>query len=122
MEFCIQRHTAWRVGNERFYSLVSCLSASDKPKSVTVCESKKATITCKKGKKIEIVQANYGRLNKRTCRKSPVTNCRAAKSLALVQSTCHKKARCVLRASNNVFGDPCKGVAKYLLVKYKCGQ
>ncbi|KAJ7393770.1 kti12, chromatin associated [Desmophyllum pertusum] len=102
--------------------MIRKVTKEDKPKSVTVCESKKATITCKKGKKIEIVQANYGRLNKRTCRKSPVTNCRAAKSLALVQSTCHKKARCVLRASNNVFGDPCKGVAKYLLVKYKCGQ
>ena len=95
---------------------------SEKPTSVVICEHKKANITCKEGEKINIVQANYGRLNERACTKSPIssTNCRATKSLAIVQSTCHKKASCALHASNKVFGDPCKGILKYLLVKYKC--
>lgn len=87
-----------------------------------ICERMKATLACKKGKKISIVGANYGRLNKNACTKSPIltTNCRATKSLALVKSACHKKTSCVLHANNSVFGDPCKGIFKYLLVKYKC--
>jgi len=104
--------------------ILICLwfSISEKPESVVICEYKTANISCKKGEKINIVQANYGRLDKRACTKSPIpsTNCRAAKSLAIVQSTCHKKASCALHASNKVFGDPCRGILKYLLVKYKC--
>ena len=92
----------------------------DKPKSVTICETKKTTITCKKGKKMNILHANYGRLNKNTCGKSTVTNCRASTSLGFVQKTCKGKVSCALHASNSVFGDPCRGVRKYLTVKYKC--
>lgn len=92
----------------------------DKPRSVTICEHKKTTVTCKKGKKMNIVHANYGRLNKNTCGKSSVTNCRAATSLGIVQKTCKGKVSCALHASNSVFGDPCRGVKKYLIVKYKC--
>ncbi|XP_020615530.1 uncharacterized protein LOC110053617 [Orbicella faveolata] len=102
--------------------MIRKVANEEKPRSIVICEHKKANITCKKGEKINIVQANYGRLNKRACTKSPIrsTNCRAAKSLAVVKSTCHKKASCALHASNKVFGDPCKGIVKYLLVKYKC--
>lgn len=92
----------------------------DKPKSVTICETKKTTITCKKGKKMNILHANYGRLNKNTCGKSTVTNCRASTSLGIVQKTCKGKVSCALHASKSVFGDPCRGVRKYLTVKYKC--
>lgn len=101
---------------------MTALFTLDKPKTFTICENKKATLSCKNGKKISILQANYGRLNKRTCKKAPMlsTKCKAAKSVALVRSTCHGKARCVLHASNKVFGDPCGGTTKYLLVKYKC--
>ena len=94
----------------------------DKPKSLTICENKKATLTCKKGKKIKILEANYGRLNKRACKKAPMrtTNCKAAKSVALVRKRCHGKTKCALSANNKVFGDPCGGTTKYLLVKYEC--
>lgn len=102
--------------------MIGKIANEEKPRSVVICEHKTANITCKKGEKINIVQANYGRLNEQACTKSPIrsTNCRATKSLAIVQSTCHKKASCALHASNKVFGDPCKGIFKYLLVKYKC--
>lgn len=92
----------------------------DRPRSVTICEHKNTTVSCKKGKKINIVDANYGRLNRNTCGKSSVTNCRAATSLGIVQKTCKEKVSCKLHASNSVFGDPCRGVGKYLILKYKC--
>lgn len=109
-------------GNFDLSVILFYVNVSEKPRSVVICEHKTANITCKKGEKINIVQANYGRLNEQACTKAPIrsTNCRATKSLAIVQSTCHKKASCALHASNKVFGDPCKGIFKYLLVKYKC--
>ena len=125
-DFCAKNVEMWRfLFWYEWLQLLSCFSFSpDKSKSVTICEGKKATLTCKKGRKISIVKANYGRLNKRTCNKGPIrsTNCKAAKSVALVRNTCHGKARCVLSASNSVFGDPCGGTYKYLAVKYKCGR
>ena len=119
----LDKRKGWSVEGTNFDPfVVFYVYVSEKPRSVVICEHKKASITCKEGKKINIVQANYGRLNKRACTKSPIrsTNCRATKSLAIVQSTCHQKASCALHASNKVFGDPCKGIFKYLLVKYKC--
>lgn len=94
----------------------------EKPKSLTICEGGKATLTCKRGKKINILKANYGRLNKRVCKDKNMSNtkCKAAKSMVVVRKTCHRKTGCVLRANNGVFGEPCAGTFKYLLVKYKC--
>lgn len=94
----------------------------EKPKSLTVCEGKKATLTCKRGRKIKIVKANYGRLNKRVCKRKNVSNtkCKAAKSMTVVRKACDRKTSCVLHANNGVYGDPCKGTDKYLVVKFKC--
>ncbi|XP_068743673.1 uncharacterized protein [Montipora capricornis] len=91
-------------------------------KSITICEGKTANLTCKDGQKIRIKQANYGRQNKQVCNTGPIltTNCKAGKSLGIVQKACHGKARCVLSANNSVFGDPCIGTYKYLAVQYSC--
>lgn len=92
--------------------------------SITICESKAAKVACKAGQKMKIVQARYGRSNKRTCKGGPIrtTKCKATKSLAIVRKYCHEKASCVLRANNSVFGDPCVGTYKYLTVKYRCSK
>lgn len=105
--------------------------ASDKPRikphnlsSFTICEGRAAKLTCKAGRKMKIVQARYGRSNKRTCKGGPIrtTKCKATKSLAIVRKYCQRKASCVLRANNSVFGDPCFGTYKYLKVKYRCSK
>ncbi|XP_074615413.1 L-rhamnose-binding lectin ELEL-1-like isoform X2 [Acropora palmata] len=92
--------------------------------SFTICEGRAAKLACKAGQKMKIVQARYGRSNKRTCKGGPIrtTKCKATKSLAIVRKYCHGKASCVLRANNSVFGDPCFGTYKYLAVKYRCSK
>jgi len=94
----------------------------EKPKSLTIREYRKATLTCKRGRKINILKANYGRLNKRVCKDILMynTNCKAVNSTAVVRKACDRNTSCVLHANNGVYGDPCKGTDKYLVVKYKC--
>ena len=115
------RNTRRRIVISPHCFFFSFLSAG-KPLSVAICEGGNKTISCKTGAKLVILEAMYGRLNSKTCNSSSIhsTNCSAAKSLAIVQSTCHGEASCVLHASNSVFGDPCRLTGKYLLVKYKC--
>ncbi|XP_068741663.1 L-rhamnose-binding lectin CSL1-like [Montipora capricornis] len=95
---------------------------SDKPKFIIICEGKTAHLTCTDGQNIRIEQANYGRQDKQICNTGPIltTNCKAGKSLGIVQKACLGKARCVLNANNSVFGDPCYGTYKYLAVQYSC--
>jgi hypothetical protein len=38
----------------------------------------------------------------------------------IVQFNCSKKASCIVKATNEVFGDPCYGTYKYLEVQYTC--
>ena len=49
-----------------------------------------------------------------------VTNCTCDTSLEKVQDLCDNKVTCVLCAMNDVFGDPCEEVFKYLNVTYDC--
>ena len=97
-------------------------NADMKPLHVIICERNKTTISCKNGRNLAILDAIYGRSDRKTCNIGRIlsTNCCAAKSLSVVKSACQGKASCVLHANNSVFGDPCHGTYKYLLVKYKC--
>lgn len=47
-------------------------------------------------------------------------NCYSPTTLPRVRSACHKKNACLLTASRNVFGDPCKGTQKFLRVTFYC--
>ncbi|KAL9985761.1 hypothetical protein ACROYT_G008202 [Oculina patagonica] len=60
----------------------------EKPKSRVICEHKKATLTCKKGEKINIVAANYGRLNKNAARatRKPVVCCMQATRCLVIRA------------------------------------
>ena len=92
-------------------------------KSMVICERKRGTISCENGKIIQVLDANYGRLNKISCthKKMGNINCGSNNSLKVVQDKCNHKSSCELLASNGEFhGDPCGGTHKYLEVKYRC--
>ncbi|XP_066026855.1 uncharacterized protein [Pocillopora verrucosa] len=99
-------------------------NCTEKLWSVIICEGGNGTISCDNDRRtIDVVDANYGRLDSNTCHHSKVsnTNCKAANSLFIVRLKCNEKASCELYAASSVFGhDPCKDIYKYLEVKYKC--
>eukprot|EP00794_Sanderia_malayensis_P011287 gene11287-12468_t len=100
-----------------------CFGSTAQLHSAKVCEFKTRTISCPFGRQIQIVNAMYGRLNRKDCpyhKHTTTTNCKASSSLQKTKSACDGKHSCVLKASNGVYGDPCIYVHKYLDVKYKC--
>lgn len=81
------------------------------------CEDDSLSINCPG--EIYIISANYGRLTGgHLCpgQKTSNTNCGAAGSLDIVRGECQGKQECTLEASNEVFGDPCVSIRKYLEV------
>uniref|UniRef100_A0A672HAY8 SUEL-type lectin domain-containing protein n=1 Tax=Salarias fasciatus TaxID=181472 RepID=A0A672HAY8_SALFA len=74
---------------------------------------------------ISVVKANYGRLDGKKCSRG---RSRAQLTCLLPPvftphisiHRCNGKRRCNLRASNSVFGDPCRGTYKYLEVDFVC--
>ena len=50
----------------------------------------------------------------------PSGGCQAENVLDIVGAQCNHKEKCALRASNEVFGDPCPGTYKYLNVIFSC--
>ena len=93
-----------------------------KPRSVIICERQKQFISCPNGRRIDVLNANYGRMASETCSHPSIqsTNCRSNSSPKHVQDKCNGKSSCELHASNSEFGDPCPGTHKYLEVKYRC--
>ena len=84
-----------------------------------ICEGLSRTIHCYGGKKINIIEANYGRLaGGQICPgQIKTTYCGAARSQAKVRTACQAKSQCVLKATNSIYGEPCKGTRKYLEVR-----
>ncbi|OWF41917.1 L-rhamnose-binding lectin CSL3 [Mizuhopecten yessoensis] len=80
-----------------------------------LCERMKNTIKCDAGETIKVMSALYGRTTV-----YPERKCEAKSTMAKVSETCDRKSKCILYASNTVFGDPCLGILKYLDVEYKC--
>lgn len=101
--------------------------AAEQTKTAIICEGSQQQIGCNAGGKIQVLFANFGRLDKYTCshnrpaQQLRQTDCRAQTSLQRVQEKCHGKIGCELNPTNTFFnGDPCGGIYKYLLVKYLC--
>ncbi|XP_033105774.1 uncharacterized protein LOC117108037 [Anneissia japonica] len=93
-----------------------CLVATEQ-----VCERQPLQLRCRSGE-IEIIDAMYGRDERRSCRGSnnyPV-DCVAESSLEQVRAACDGQRNCRIRATNDRFGDPCRGVRKFLRVTYCC--
>lgn len=98
-----------------------------------VCEHRTVHLSCPGGKLISIQSATYGRSknNFKTCYRGSLRNiltrlrvairsCRSGRSHSKMAQYCNGKQRCSVAASNGIFGDPCRGVFKYLQVNYIC--
>ena len=88
-----------------------------------ICEGESGQLRCNKEGKINILSANYGRLDSHSCPHwmTTDTNCHSGNSLAQVQKICQSNSTCELEATNVFFGDdPCMGTYKYLFVEYQC--
>ena len=66
---------------------------------------------CQYPMKISVKSATYG---------LPSRHCHAYLSLPIVKEFCEGEGSCSIKAANNVFGDPCRGVRKCLQVKWGC--
>ena len=82
---------------------------------------------CPDQTKIFIQDSYYGRLDVAPCNIDgtggymPSTPCRTD-GYYFTQNECDFKASCTLHADNDIYGDPCHGVTKYLYVSYTCGK
>ncbi|XP_053499523.1 L-rhamnose-binding lectin SML [Ictalurus furcatus] len=67
--------------------------------------------------------ANYGRRDRPTCVSllANTSDCFYPQTYN-VRSRCSGKKSCKLRASTEVFSDPCVGVSRYLEVTYSCTE
>uniref|UniRef100_A0A672HAU2 SUEL-type lectin domain-containing protein n=1 Tax=Salarias fasciatus TaxID=181472 RepID=A0A672HAU2_SALFA len=97
-------------------------------KNSVTCEGSTAQLKCDAGQVISIIKANYGRLDGRKCArgrpKSQLNNVKCSNPprplTPFSVHRCDGKQTCSIRASNSVFGDPCRGTYKYLEVDYIC--
>ena len=89
---------------------------------VTLCEHQSKEIKCSFQQQITILSAVYGRENQIDCRGGFYgdTHCNDGGAMAKTQAHCNDKDKCTLYASNSFYGDPCRGVRKYLHVTYFC--
>lgn len=88
-----------------------------------ICEFTTKTLTCPGEKMIDIKYANYGRIGHNVCMyrsAGRVNNCYDESHTELVGRLCNGQSACHLPAANEIFGDTCPGVLKYLQVKYRC--
>jgi hypothetical protein len=91
-----------------------------------ICEFSSRTLACPHGKSLDIKFANFGRIGHNVCFRGyrsgadRVNNCYDESHTDLVGMLCNGQSTCLLPASNEVFGDTCPGVLKYLQVKYHC--
>ena len=72
-----------------------------------ICEGESGQLRCNKEGKINILSANYGRLDSHSCPHwmTTDTNCHSGNSLAQVQQICQSNSTCELEATNVFFGD-----------------
>ncbi|XP_031559601.1 uncharacterized protein LOC116295804 isoform X2 [Actinia tenebrosa] len=97
-----------------------------------VCQGTKYDLRCANSSMLLVINsATYGReeLGKIICPydskfekedKDDKTKCKEDVK-PKVKELCHKRKACQLSATKEVFGSPCKGIYKYLLVIYACG-
>lgn len=87
-----------------------------------LCDGQRGFIRCENGSKIRILSANYGRTDGQVCPGGSISTrtCLSKSSEIKVKWNCNGYASCHLRASSQIFGDPCANFSKYLEVKYHC--
>ncbi|KAI7794323.1 putative rhamnose-binding lectin-like, partial [Triplophysa rosa] len=93
--------------------------------NLVTCESETAHLSCAQGT-IKVLSANYGRTDRTTCSTGRPAHqlsnvqCTQSTSLSVVTTQCDGKPDCSISVNNAVFGDPCVGTYKYLIVSYTC--
>eukprot|EP01114_Cavostelium_apophysatum_P000622 TRINITY_DN1056_c0_g1_i1.p1 TRINITY_DN1056_c0_g1~~TRINITY_DN1056_c0_g1_i1.p1 ORF type:complete len:704 (+),score=75.07 TRINITY_DN1056_c0_g1_i1:35-2146(+) len=70
---------------------------------------------------VEIPFASYGTPTGNCALGWRQSGCHAVNSTAVVDSACLGKQSCAVTSTNTIFGDPCSGVAKALVIEAICG-
>ncbi|XP_028160445.1 protein eva-1-like isoform X2 [Ostrinia furnacalis] len=94
-------------------------------RSRTCCQDDHIKLSCKPYSRVAIFDALYGRnaYEPITCHQTGMHNetCIAPHTLDTVMQICHGKRRCLIEASDRVFGAPCNSSTRtYLKVIYAC--
>ncbi|XP_036437032.1 protein eva-1 homolog C isoform X1 [Colossoma macropomum] len=135
---CQDRRSCELLVNSRLFGTDPCPSISksltlqykcrpNEYKSKVVCEGERLRLSCKNGMQIAVYSVMFGRTQQGTLecpphhRRAPFVDCQSEVALQVMTSRCQGKRACVIRASTQVFGDPCySGTRKYLSVIYTC--
>ncbi|CAH1773042.1 unnamed protein product, partial [Owenia fusiformis] len=90
--------------------------------SIHIDENKVAYIKCSCEKKIQVEAASYQKKGDGNCTNvnSLTVEQRDLASKTIVENLCNNESSCSIKPNNNVFGEPCEGVHKQLVVNYKC--
>ncbi|XP_067301908.1 L-rhamnose-binding lectin CSL2 isoform X2 [Pseudorasbora parva] len=92
---------------------------------IVTCERESAILSCDEGF-IKVLEANYGRTDRRTCsigrpaNQISNTHCFQLTSLLTMSTRCDGSKNCTVLAGISVFSDPCFECHKYLNVSYDC--
>ncbi|KAJ8017581.1 Latrophilin Cirl [Holothuria leucospilota] len=92
-------------------------------------------VVCPKNSTINVIKATYGYNTsneeaRQECddwwnkyfRDLDSTNCHHPNSTYIVADKCNGLSQCTISASNEMFGDPCRGETKYFELYYNCNQ
>ncbi|KAJ7393818.1 hypothetical protein OS493_003484 [Desmophyllum pertusum] len=109
----------YNIGAKRFHQLPGS-TANAVGYFNTICEKYSGRITCYGGRKIKVTYANYGRKYLSKCGFGFNTNCGDPSSFEKVSKTCNGRSSCLLKATDEEFGDPCPYTSKYLAIRYEC--
>lgn len=99
------------------------------PQGIIVCEEEYFSIQWPVDQIITLTRVQYGRLNAATCCSlyhSQITcqrntNCFSTTVENILETLCNNKQSCsALAVNNNLGGDPCPSVYKYLNIEYQC--
>ena len=91
-----------------------------------VCERGIFNKTCPHGTRIHLEDAIYGRLDNTTCESMSSflkngSSCVGDRNASLIEARGYcKEQSCTIWADNNIFGDPCPHIFKYLNITWKC--
>merc|ERR1719265_291970 len=79
------------------------------------------SLSCAEGV-IRVLSSRYGRFDESTCAWAGnlAANCHAGGSLQNARQRCDGRASCNIYASYTIFGDPCSGISKGMVVSYGC--
>ncbi|XP_052819707.1 L-rhamnose-binding lectin ELEL-1-like [Mya arenaria] len=105
------------------FAVCAVLAVCSAKRHVFICEGSSGPITCAEGKKMNVLNAYYGRTHGNSiCYHSATSNqnCKAYGSEAKIRTSCHNQQSCSLTANNGVFGDPCVGTYKYIEMVFTC--